>query len=76
MNSLTTRSPGQTETQEITVRSLCLGNQLWADDCLGNAVAGHIRQFTPPDVEVQCARRAVSVWGSYMSGVSWWLTPW
>ena len=55
MNRLTTRSPGRTETPEITVRSVCLGNERLADDCLGKAVAGHIRQFTAPDVEVVSA---------------------
>ncbi len=58
MNSLTTRSPGRPEIAEmraITVRNLCVGNELLADDCLGKAVAGHIRQFTPPHVEVMSA---------------------
>ena len=34
------------------MRVLCLGNELFADDSLGNAVAEHIREFATPDVEV------------------------
>lgn len=55
MSSLTNHSsgwPATAETREITVRVLCLGNELFADDSLGNAVAEHIREFATPDVEV------------------------
>ncbi len=55
MSSLTNHSSGRpatAETREITVRVLCLGNELFADDSLGNAVAEHIRELAPPDVEV------------------------
>jgi hydrogenase maturation protease len=55
VSSLTNHSsvrPATAETREITVRVLCLGNELFADDSLGNTVAEHIREFAPPDVEV------------------------
>jgi len=55
MNSLTNHSSGQlakAEAREFTVRFLCLGNELLADDSLGNAVAERIREFATPDVEV------------------------
>ena len=55
MTNLTNHSserPATAETRGITVRVLCLGNELLADDSLGNVVAEHIRQFAPPDVEV------------------------
>lgn len=55
MSSLPNQSserPATTVTREITVRVLCLGNELFADDSLGNSVAEHIREFAPPDVEV------------------------
>ncbi|HXY07654.1 MAG TPA: hydrogenase maturation protease [Terriglobales bacterium] len=40
------------EAQEFSVRVLCLGNELLADDSLGGIVAEQIRQFAPADVEV------------------------
>ncbi|MGA8866992.1 MAG: hydrogenase maturation protease [Candidatus Sulfotelmatobacter sp.] len=55
MSSLTEHKSGQpatAETRTITVRVLCLGNELLSDDSLGNIVAEHIRQFAPTDVEV------------------------
>ena len=44
--------PAKIGSQEITIRILCLGNELLADDSLGSVVAEHIRQFAAPDVEV------------------------
>jgi hydrogenase maturation protease len=41
-----------TATETVTMRVLCLGNDLLADDSLGSVVAEHIRQFAPGDVEV------------------------
>ena len=55
MSSLTYHSSepsATTETREFTMRILCLGNELLADDSLGSVVAEHVRQFAPADVEV------------------------
>jgi len=41
-----------TKSQPISLRVLCLGNELLADDSLGSLVAEHIRQFAPAGVEV------------------------
>jgi hydrogenase maturation protease len=40
------------ETREVAIRVLCLGNDLLADDSLGSLVAEHMWQFAPPHVEV------------------------
>lgn len=39
-------------TQNVTMRVLCLGNDLLGDDSLGSMVAEHIRPFASPEVEV------------------------
>ncbi len=44
--------PAAPESREVTVRVLCLGNDLLADDSLGSVVAERIRQFASADVEV------------------------
>lgn len=36
----------------VTMRVLCLGNELLADDSLGIVVSEQLRQFAPPEVEV------------------------
>lgn len=45
-------SSSATTAQSVTMRVLCLGNDLLGDDSLGSMVAEHIRQFAPPEVEV------------------------
>ncbi len=44
--------PCTSEAQECSVRVLCLGNELLADDSLGGIVAEQIRQLAPADVAV------------------------
>ena len=41
-----------TDTRQITLRVLCLGNELLTDDSLGSVIAEHIGQFAPADVDV------------------------
>lgn len=38
--------------KRVSMRVLCLGNDLLADDSLGSIVAEHVRQFAPAEVEV------------------------
>lgn len=45
-------SSSATTAQSVTMRVLCLGNDLLGDDSVGSMVAEHIRQFAPPEVEV------------------------
>jgi len=55
VSNLTRHSPSQPTTAErrkIAVRVLCLGNELLADDSLGNIVAERIRDVASPEVEV------------------------
>ena len=53
MSSVVDPEPSATsETRNLTMRVLCLGNELLADDSLGSIVAERIRQFAPAGVEV------------------------
>ena len=38
----------------LTLRVLCLGNELLGDDALGCVVADQLRQFASPDVDICC----------------------
>ncbi len=48
----TSEMSSSTAVRKVSMRVLCLGNDLLADDSLGSMVAEHIRQFAPPEVEV------------------------
>ena len=55
MNSATKETaefPASSATQNVTLRILCLGNDLLGDDSLGSMVAEHIRPFASPEAEV------------------------
>jgi len=43
-----------TDADELTLRVLCLGNELLGDDALGCVVADQLRQFASPHVDICC----------------------
>ncbi len=55
MNDVMNHDPGLCATskeREVGTRVLCLGNDLFADDALGNLVAKQLRKVAPRDVEI------------------------